>query len=70
MAESTKHSAEFLTSVKDLSGDALEQKKGQIRQVHSALEYCAKHKILAAALPEQAPLAAIIEKAGWNEKKK
>ena len=69
LAESTRQSGEFLTSVKDLSGDALEQKKGQIRQVHSALEYCAKHKILSAALPEQAALAAIIEKAGWNEKK-
>ena len=70
LAESTKLSADFLASVKDLSGDPLEQKKGQIRQVYSALEYCAKHKIAGAALAEQAPLAAIIEKAGWNEKKK
>ena len=68
LADSTKMSAEFLTSVKNLAGDQLEAKKGQIRQVFTALEYCSKHKVLAAALPEQAALADIIEKAGWNKK--
>jgi hypothetical protein len=70
LAESAKLSAEFLASVKDLSGDALEQKKGPIRQVFGALTYLSKHKILPASLPGEAALAALIEKAGWNEKKK
>lgn len=69
LAESTKMSAAFLASVKDLSGDALEQKKGQIRQVHEALKYLSRFKVVPAALPEEAALGGIIEKAGWNEKK-
>jgi hypothetical protein len=69
LADSTKMSADFLASVKDLSGDALEQKKGQIRQVHEALKYLSKHKFVPAALPEEAALGALIEKAGWNDKK-
>jgi len=69
LAESAKLAAEFLASVKDLSGDKLEAQQGSIRQVWSALEYCSKHKVLAPALPEQAALAAIIDKAGWNDKK-
>ena len=70
LAESAKLSADFLNSLEDLSGAPLDQKEGQIRQVLAALEYCAKAKAVPAALPEQAALAALIEKAGWNEKKK
>ncbi len=69
LAESSQLSAAFLTSVKDLSGEALEKQKGQIRQVHEALKYLSKFKVIAAALPEESALAEIIEKAGWNEKK-
>jgi hypothetical protein len=70
LAESTKLSTAFLASVKDLSGDALEQKKGSIRQVHEALKYLSNYKILPAALPEESALGGIIEKAGWNAPKK
>ena len=70
LAESTQFSADFLASVKDLSGEALEQKKGQIRQVHEALKYLSKYKVIPTALPEEPVLGGIIEKAGWNEKKK
>ncbi|MDB6071135.1 MAG: hypothetical protein JWL81_2306 [Verrucomicrobiales bacterium] len=69
LTESTKASADFLASVKDLSGDKLEAQKGAIRQVHGALNYLSKFKILPAALPEEAALAGIIDKAGWNDKK-
>jgi hypothetical protein len=70
LGESTKLSTAFLASVKDLSGDALEQKKGSIRQVHEALKYLSNYKILPAALPEESALGGIIEKAGWNAPKK
>jgi Domain of Unknown Function (DUF1080) len=70
LADSGKMSTEFLTSVSTLTGAALEEKKGSIRQVHSALNYLSKYKVLTAALPEEQALADIIEKAGWNEKKK
>lgn len=70
LADSTKLSADFLTSVKDLGGDKLEQQKGAIRQVHEALKYLSKFKVIPAPLPEEAALGSIIDKAGWNEKKK
>ncbi len=67
--EAASLSAEFLASVKDLKGDALEARKGAIRQVHDALRYLSKNKIIPAPLPEEAALARIIDEAGWNDKK-
>ncbi len=70
LAGTTQMSAAFFASVKDLSTEKLEAQKDEIRKVWSALRYCSTKKILAAALPEEAALADLIEKAGWNEKKK
>ena len=69
LAQASKMAAEFLASVSGLSGDRLEAKQGAIRQVQDALHYLSRHKIIAAPLPEEAALKAIIEKAGWNDKK-
>lgn len=69
LAESSRLASDFAASATSLQGEALEKQKGAIRQVHSALNYLSKYKILPAALPEEATLAALIEKAGWNDKK-
>ncbi len=67
--ECTRLVTEFVASVKDLPADKLEAKKGEIMQVHNALQYMKKFTLLPDDYAATAEIAAIVKKQEWEKKK-
>lgn len=67
--ECTRLLTEFVDSVKSLSGDSLNAKKGEIMQVHSALQYMKKFSLLPDDYAATGEIAAIVKKEEWEKKK-
>lgn len=58
----------YLTMLGAATPEILEQKKGEIMQVRSAMEYLTKNKIIAADPPALEGLGKIIKEQKWDEK--
>ena len=63
-------SVDYVASVSQLAGADLESKKGEINQVKQAFHYVAKFKRVPLPFAPKAALDEVIERAGWNNKKK
>lgn len=60
----------FAAESKATPADQLESRKGDILQVTKALRYLSQHKFVPTSLEAKKTLESIVEKQGWEEKKK
>lgn len=67
--EVTTLAAGYAESVKAIPADKLESKKGEILQVHNALQYMKKFNLLPAEFAATADLAAVVKAQEWEKKK-
>lgn len=69
LEESTKLASAYVSSIKDVPADKLESKKGEVMQVHNALQYMKKFKLLPENFAATADIAAIVKEREWDKKK-
>lgn len=67
--EVTTLAAGYAESVKAIPADKLESKKGEILQVHNALQYMKKFNLLPAEFAATADIAAVVKAQEWEKKK-
>jgi hypothetical protein len=67
--ESTKLASEYIASIKAVPADKIESKKGEVLQVHNALQYMKKFKLLPDNFAATADIAAIVKEHEWDKKK-
>lgn len=67
--ESTKLASEYVASIKAVPADKIESKKGEVLQVHNALQYMKKFKLLPENFAATADIAAIVKEREWDKKK-
>lgn len=69
LEESSKLAGEYVASVKAVPADKIESKKGEVMQVHNALQYMKKFKLLPDNFAATADIAAIVKEREWDKKK-
>lgn len=69
LKQATEQADAFALAIKELSADKLEEKKGDIMQVRSALQYLAKFKLVPAGLEAVKTLDVVIKAQEWDKKK-
>ncbi len=62
--------AKWLEEVKATPADKLANRKGEVTQIHTGLQYLVKHQRMAAGTPLQSGVKAIMTANNWNEKKR
>ena len=69
LTEATTALSAFISSVKNLQGDKIEAKKGDIMSFHNALQYLIHFKDIPEDNAEAKELAAMVKAQGWDKKK-
>ena len=60
--------AAWWSGIKDLKGEGLEAKRGEIMQVHNAVQYLVRFKRLPESFPLNAGIRGLISANGWDKK--